>query len=183
MFIYSPSPHTDVGDIQERFSSNDSSEFFVRSSKDNVDELANAYIDKLLTNTNQSYHIELNDDVELHGELPFFSTSVPLLAHFEPDVQENGDIILKQKSISIGNLKLPNRKIMQYIKNYLPVPPWVVIQPDEQQVYVKVTAMNIRSNLKVGVEHFDLEKDNISFRINIPYKTLGIDDLDKEMND
>ncbi|MFD1172568.1 YpmS family protein [Oceanobacillus picturae] len=159
----------------EATSQDESSEFVVRTTKQNLNDLINAYTDQLLKGTSHHYRIELDEDVHLIGELPVFSTSVPLSAHLEPLVQENGDIILKQKSISIGLLELPNQKIMEYIGKYLPMPDWVTVNPKEEEIYVAVTEMDIRSNFEVGVEHIDLEANNLAFRIRIPYQTLGID--------
>ncbi|MEI3611266.1 YpmS family protein [Pseudogracilibacillus sp. SO30301A] len=174
-YLYSPIPKTELELSSERYKMENSSQFIVRTTKQNLNNLVNAYLDKLLANTNHQYSINLDDDVQLFGELPMFSTTVPLLINLEPIVQENGDLILKQKSISVGQLQLPNKKIMQYVSKYLPVPDWVIINPREEEIYVKVTEMEIKSNFKVEVEHFDLEANNIAFKINVPYKTLGID--------
>ncbi|WP_156290149.1 YpmS family protein [Oceanobacillus salinisoli] len=156
----------------------DSSEFVVRTTKQNLNELINAYIDQLLVDSKHRYYIFLEDDVHLMGELPVFSTTVPLSVHLEPLVQDNGDIILKQRSISIGLLELPNQKIMEYMDKYLNMPEWVTINPLEEEIYVAVTEMEMKSNFTVSVEHIDLEANNLAFRIKIPYQSLGIDTLD-----
>lgn len=162
-------PSTDDVDEQK------SSQFIVRTTKANLNELVNAYLDKLLDNSQHHYSIKMEDDVHLLGELPVFSSTIPLSVHFEPIVQENGDVILKQKSISVGLLELPNQKIMEYMKKYLPMPEWVTVNPKEEEIYVAVTNMDIRSNFKVSIEHFNLESNNLAFNIHVPYKTLGID--------
>lgn len=175
IYLYSPIPKTELELASEEYKTENSSQFVVRTTKQNLNNLVNAYLDKLLANTNHQYSINLDEDVQLFGELPFFSTTVPLLIHLEPIVQDNGDLVLKQKSISVGQLQLPNKKIMQYVSKYLPVPDWVIINPREEEIYVEVTGMEIRSNFKVEVEQFDLEANNIAFKINVPYETLGID--------
>lgn len=152
-----------------------SSEFTVRTSKQNVNELVNAYIEKLLEDTSHEYSVSLEENVELRGELPVFSSTVPVSVYLEPVVQDNGDIILKQESISLGQLALPNQKIMEYLKKYLPMPNWVTVDPANEEIYVAVTDMQIRSNLNVSVESFDLETNNLAFNIEIPYETLGIE--------
>ncbi|MFC4558165.1 YpmS family protein [Virgibacillus kekensis] len=158
-----------------------SSEFIVRTTKNNLNELVNAYIDKLLRGTNHHYSVLLEEDVHLIGELPVFSSTVPLSVHFEPFVQKNGDVVLKQKSISIGLLQLPNQKIMEYMKKYLPMPEWVSINPKEEEIYLAVTDMEIRSNFEVSVEHIDLEANNLAFKFRIPYETLGIETRQQEV--
>lgn len=174
-FLYTPIPKSELEQARNEYKSENSSEFVVRTTKQNVNNLVNAYLDKLLANSDQRYTINLDEDVQLYGELPIFSTTVPLLIHFEPNVQKNGDLALEVESISVGHLKLPNKKIMEYVKKHLPVPPWVIIQPDKQQVYVKVTEMDIKSNFEVAIEQFDVENNNLAFRIRVPYKTLGIE--------
>lgn len=151
-----------------------SSEFTIRTTKENINELINEYLNEWLKNTNHQYSISLEDDVHLQGELPVFSTSVPLSVHLEPFVQDNGDVILKQKSISLGLLELPNKKIMEYIDKYLPTPDWVVVNPDKEEIYVAVTDIEIKSNFEMAVQHMDLESNNLAIKINVPYKSLGI---------
>ncbi|WP_449354968.1 YpmS family protein [Virgibacillus natechei] len=153
----------------------ESSEFTVRTTKNNLNELVNAYIDQALSNTGHEYSISFEEDVHLVGELPVFSSTVPLSVHLEPLVQENGDLILEQRSISLGLLELPNQKIMEYMDRYLSVPEWVTINPQDEEIYVAVTDMDLQSNFEVSVEHIDLEANNLAFNIRIPYRTLGID--------
>src|SRR5690625_1529709 len=71
----------EISDIQ--ITEQDSSEFVVRTTKKNLNELVNAYIDKLLHGTKHHYRVLLEDDVHLVGELPVFSTTVPLSIHLE----------------------------------------------------------------------------------------------------
>ena len=179
LYLYSPIPKKELDIASKQYESENSSQFVVRTTKQNLNNLVNAYLDKLLVNTDHVYSIHLDEDVQLFGELPLFSSTVPLLIHFEPIVQENGDLVLKQKSISVGQMQLPNKKIMQYVEKYLPTPEWVIINPRDEEVYVKVTEMDIKSNFKIAVEQFDVEANNISFKIEVPYRTLGIDVFDQ----
>lgn len=152
-----------------------SSDFIVRTSKQNLNSLINAYIEQFTAGTEHQYRIELEEDVHLIGDLPVFSTTVPLSVHFEPLVVENGDIILQVRSISLGLLELPNRKIMEYLGKYLPMPDWVTVNPKDEEIYIAVTEMDIKSNFKVAIQTIDLEANNLAFKISVPYRTLGID--------
>ncbi|WP_087973703.1 YpmS family protein [Oceanobacillus rekensis] len=163
--------------ITEEASEQTSSEFVIRTSKQNLNSLVNAYIEKLLGDSKHHYRVSLEEDVHLIGELPVFSSTVPLSVHFEPLVQENGDLILKQRSISVGLLELPNQKIMEYMDKYLPMPEWVTVNPKNQEIYVAVTDMDIQSNFQVAVETIDLEANNLAFKLKVPYETLGIEML------
>lgn len=173
LLIFWPVSNTTV-QSGEKVDEQKSSQFVVRTTKKNLNDLVNAYLDKLLDDSQHHYSIELKDDVHLIGELPIFSSTIPLSVHLEPIVQDNGDLILKQKSISVGLLELPNQKIMEYIKKYLPMPEWVTVNPKEEEIYVAVTNMDIRSNFRVSIENFDLEANNLAFKIHVPYQSLGI---------
>lgn len=176
-YLYSPVPSKKFDIREKQWETKTGTEFVIRTSKQNLNDLVNAYLDKLLSQTKQNFTVVLDEDVELYGELPVFSTTVPLLIRFDPIVQDNGDIALKQKSISVGQLKLPNKKIMQYVDRFLPTPEWIIIDPKEEEIYVKITEMDIQSNLDVKIEQFDLAKNNIAIRLRVPYETLGIETL------
>jgi uncharacterized protein YpmS len=176
ILIFWPIDHTKTL-VQEHETNQDNSEFIIRTTKKNLNELVNAYMYEYLKDTNYQYRVSLEEDVHLIGELPVFSTTVPISIRLEPIVQKNGDVILKQKSISLGLMELPNQKIMEYMDKYLPMPEWVTINPEEEEIYVAVTQMEIKSNFRVSVEQMDLEKNNLAFKLNVPYKTLGIETL------
>jgi uncharacterized protein YpmS len=74
----------------------------------------------------------------------------------------------------LGLLQLPEKKILQYVKKELKIPEWVEIDPKNQQIYIGVTQMEVKSNFKVKVQSFDLKNDHITFRIKVPNKTLGL---------
>jgi uncharacterized protein YpmS len=174
--IFWPVEHRETPTTKEHFTS-ESSEFIIRTTKKNLNELVNAYMYEYLKNSEHQYRVLLEDDVELIGELPVFSTTVPISIHFEPFVQKNGDVILKQTSISLGLLELPNQKVMEYMEKYLPTPKWITINPKGEEIYVAVTDMDIKSNFHVSVERLDLEGNNLAFKIKVPYESLGIETL------
>ncbi|SDK17831.1 YpmS family protein [Sediminibacillus albus] len=149
-------------------------EFTVQSSKDNLSELVNAYIDQMFNDATGKYDVSLEDDVEFTGSLKAFSTDIPFSIRLEPIVQENGDLILKQKDISLGLLYLPNRKVLEYLNKSYPTPDWVVVNPENETIYIAVTQIDMKSNFKVKAEKFDLENDDISFKIKVPNETLGL---------
>src|SRR5699024_8647146 len=95
----------------------DSSEFIVRTTKKNLNELVNAYIDKFLHGTNHKYSISLDKDVHLIGELPVFSTTVPLSVHLEPIVQDNGDVIYNKSRFPLDCSNYQTKKLWNILKN------------------------------------------------------------------
>ncbi|SNZ04282.1 Uncharacterized protein YpmS [Terribacillus aidingensis] len=169
---FSPAPEPPK---EAQFDSSDSSEFTISSTKANVNELINAYIDKELNDNSDNYAVVLGDDaVELSGGITAFGIRIPLKMTLEPRVQENGDLILENKEISLGSLSLPNDKVLKYIDKYYNMPEWVSINPDEETIYVAVTQMELQNDLHVEVEEFDLPNDNLSFKLYVPNDTIGL---------
>ncbi|SER89516.1 Uncharacterized protein YpmS [Gracilibacillus ureilyticus] len=150
-------------------------EFVVQSSKENLTQLVNEYIDKLLKDKNDQYAISLDEAVHLMGTIEAFDTEVPVNITFEPVVQQNGDVLLESTEMSLGLLRLPKDKILKYVDDKINTPDWVVINPKEESIYIALTQMELKSNFKVKVQQFNLAEDQLSFRIKIPNETLGLD--------
>src|SRR5699024_11915036 len=87
----------------------------VESNKDNLNELIKAYLNETLEESKYKYDVYLDEVVHLEGELPVFSTSIPLYIKLQPIVQDNGDIILKQTSIKLDLLLLTIVIILKFI--------------------------------------------------------------------
>ncbi|GGM33173.1 hypothetical protein GCM10011351_19030 [Paraliobacillus quinghaiensis] len=174
ILVFSPTSPSNVIPEKEYIENQDGAEFTVRSSKQNLSELVNGYIDKALKDEDGKYSIEFNEDVQLFGSIEAFQKDIPISIRMEPIVQENGDIILKQKEMSLGLLNLPKDKILQYVNKQIDTPEWVIFDPKNEQIYIAVTQMEIKSNFRVRVQQFDLENDQLSFRLKVPNATLGL---------
>ncbi|RSL30607.1 DUF2140 family protein [Salibacterium salarium] len=147
-------------------------EFSIESDKENLNQLIEQYIDQLPQNQNVSYSVDLNNTVELTGSVQAFSQQIPATVKFVPEVQENGDLILKQDSIRLGLLELPNSQVLKYIKNNYEMPEWIEVNPSRENIYVAITDISTNNNIRVRAEQFDLENDEISFSVHTPYESL-----------
>jgi len=136
--------------------------------------LINQYLAKALNDKDGKYSVQLDENVKIFASVVAFKKDIPISIEMEPIVQENGDIILKQTKMSIGLLNLPKNKILQYVAKAIDEPEWVIIDPDNEEIYIAITQMDIKSNFKVRALQLDLENDNISFRIKVPNETLGL---------
>jgi uncharacterized protein YpmS len=106
--------------------------------------------------------------VELMGSVPVFTSNLDFKLDFEPKALENGDILLKQKSISVGQLNLPVSYVLKVIRDSYNFPEWVKIQPTDELIYVSLQDMKLKSDIKVRANEFNLKEDNISFRLLVP---------------
>jgi uncharacterized protein YpmS len=149
-------------------------EFTITSSKQNLNELVNQYVDHFMKDKNDKFAVKFDENVQLFGSIEAFQTDIPISITLEPSVQENGDLVLYASDMSLGLLALPEKKILEYVKKELNTPEWVEIDPKNQLIYIGVTQMEVKSNFKVKVQSFDLKNDHITFEIKVPNKTLGL---------
>ncbi|MDX8045084.1 YpmS family protein [Gracilibacillus sp. S3-1-1] len=150
-------------------------EFTIQSNKKNLNELINAYIAKLPQIGSIQYSVRLDEEVHLMGSIEAFSVEVPVNITLEPIVQDNGDIVLQSTGMSLGLLRLPQDRILQYVSSRVETPDWITIDPKEEQIYIALTQMDLKSNFHVQAQQINLENDDISFRIKVPNDTLGLE--------
>jgi uncharacterized protein YpmS len=139
----------------------------IQTNKQDLNRMIDHYIEKELSG-NVDYKVLLTDEVELYGTLPIFGLMIDITMTFEPVVLNNGDLELHQKKMYIGQLKIPPSVVLTFIQNQYTFPDWVIIQPDKEKVYVSVQNLELKSNLKVRVEQFDLKQDQIQFLFQFP---------------
>jgi len=142
--------------------------FQVTTNKEDLTLLINSYLEKEGLNGPVHYEVNLSDEVELFGYLPIFNSDIEMKLTFEPIPLENGDLTLKQKSISIGQLSLPVSYVMKFIENQYKLPTWVNINPDDETIDVHLTNMKIGDGMSAEVKEFDLENDRIQFNLLLP---------------
>jgi uncharacterized protein YpmS len=145
----------------------ENAKFEVKTSKKDLNKLIEYYKEKEFK-SKMDYKVFMDKDVVLKGGIPVFTQELPFEMHFEPRSLENGDLILKQKSISLGAVSLPVSYIMKFIRDAYDLPNWITIQPDQELIYVSVTSIQLKSNLKVRVNRFNLPKDDINFTLFVP---------------
>ncbi|CEG27541.1 YpmS family protein [Bacillus sp. B-jedd] len=144
--------------------------FNIRTNKDDVNKLVNYYLEKEVSENPVNYRVEVKDEVELYGTVPFFSQELNMKLTFVPEAQKNGDLLLRQKSISVGQLHLPVPYVLDFIRKNYELPRGVEILPDERQIYIHMDKLKLKSDAKLKANSFDLEKDNISFTLLVPVK-------------
>jgi uncharacterized protein YpmS len=142
--------------------------FNVSTNKRDLNRVINHYLEEEAKNSQMDYEVLLTDEVELYGTLPLFSQELELRLTFEPQALKNGDLILKQRTISVGRLNLPVSTVLKFVRDSYDLPAAVNIQPKEERVYVSMQRLKLKSDIKVRVNEFDLKKDNIKFTLLVP---------------
>lgn len=142
--------------------------FDITTNKSDLNKVINHYLEDEGFTGSIDYQVLLKDEVELYGAIPVFGQELQMKLTFEPKALKNGDLVLRQESISLGALKLPVSYVMNFIKNSYSIPKWVRIQPNEETVYVSLQTMKLKSDIQVRANKFDLKRDDISFTLLVP---------------
>lgn len=153
--------------IENKNSSTDTVPFVIQTNKADLNRIIHQYL-KEESNGVIDYRITLDKYVNLYGTLPVFNQTIDMKVAFEPQALENGDLILKEKEISIGKLKLPPATVLKFVKDRYQFPDWVTIQPDKERVYLDLQKLKLKSDLQVMVNEFDLNEDRIIFTLLVP---------------
>jgi uncharacterized protein YpmS len=161
-------PGDEKGKIQQTVPENKTVSFEVKSNKTDLNVLINQYIKKEAADSPIEYSVQLQDEVELYGTLQFFSQEVDLKLTFVPEALENGDLVLKQRSISVGSLPLPVSYVLKFIKDNYKLPKGVDILPNDKMIHVHMEQLELKSDVSIKVNRFDLLKDDIAFTILVP---------------
>lgn len=144
--------------------------FLVKSNKEDLNKLINHYLKKEAKGSTIDYQVRLGNEVELYGTIPFFSEKLNMKLTFEPEALNNGDLILRQKSISIGSLHLPVAYVLKFISENYNLPKGVNIKPNEKLVYIDMQQLRLKSDTKIKVNKFNLKNDDIAFTLLVPVK-------------
>lgn len=158
----------DQGEIPKEKNVGKTIPFHVETNKEDLNKVINSYIAKEKGDTPIDYYVNLKDDVELTGKLDLFSISVHFNMTFEPKALKNGDIVLKQKGMSLGELHLPPSYVLKIAQESYHFPDWVRIFPNQKMIYVSTKRMNLKNNVSIRVNEFNLPKDRISFTLLVP---------------
>lgn len=147
-------------------------QFQVKTTKENLSQLINQYIDHEGLTKKVHYQVKIGNTVDLYGTLPILNRDIDMKAAFKPLAQKNGDIILQQESVSVGGINFPVTYVMNLISKIYKMPDWVTIDSEKQWIYVSLQHMKLKSGMKVKVEKFNLEQNDISFKLLVPPLTL-----------
>lgn len=166
--IMIPSDNKDKSSI--KVPSGESVSFHVTSNKNDLNMLINHYLTKEVADSPVDYRVLLGDEVELYGTFPIFSEKLNMKLTFEPEAQNNGDLVLKQKTMTIGSLHLPVSNVLKIINENYKLPKGVDIRPNDKLVYIHMQQLKLQSDTKIKANRFDLKKDDIAFTLLVPIK-------------
>ena len=140
----------------------------VRATKEDFEGIANTFIQKAVKGEPLPVTMKVEDDVVLFSEMTVFSYTLPVIMHFDPIVREDGNLILKQSSMEIGQLNIPPETVLKVLRDSVKLPPWMIVRPKEEELFIDLSAIPLSGNLQVKAKTFNLADDEIILEIIIP---------------
>ena len=139
----------------------------VRTSKADFEGIANTYIQDAMKDQPIPLTLAVNDDVSLSTELQVFSMTLPILLKFEPYVQEDGNLLLEQKSVNVGMLNIPPESALKLLRDSVTLPEFMEVDPGSEEILLRLTEIPLDDGISVRAEAFNLEEDDIRLRVTI----------------
>ncbi|WP_019241872.1 MULTISPECIES: YpmS family protein [Bacillus] len=159
---------SEVPEIDNSKSNSEETSILLQSNKESLNQLINNNIAKYQKTGSFQYDVRLTDVIELYTTIPVFDNNLQLKMTFKPYTLENGDLLLKQETMKLGQMKLPVSYVMNFIKKQNDLPEWLVINPKKEEIQVLLSEIILVDHYTMKVNNFDLKKDDISFRLVIP---------------
>ncbi|UJF25600.1 YpmS family protein [Planococcus sp. 107-1] len=139
----------------------------INVTKDDFEGIANTYIQQAMADQPIPLALSVDDDVSLSTELEVFSITLPILLRFEPFVQEDGNLLLQQKSVEVGMLDIPPESALKLLRDSVELPDFMEVEPSEESVLLKLTEIPLDGGIAVRATSFNLEEDDIRLRVTI----------------
>lgn len=141
----------------------------VETTAKEFESIAKQYLGDALNNGELPVNLQVNEQIQLFSELVAFNITVPIVMNFEPIVS-NGNIRLKQTAVNVGKIKISPTTVLKIMKDSIDFPNWMIVRPNEEEIYVDLSRINIASGSRVRAKEIDLKNDKIILEIVVPTK-------------
>ena len=139
----------------------------VQTTAKEFESIAKTYLGNALDKSPLPVELEVEDQIYLYSDLTIFNITVPIKMDFEPIVS-NGNIRLKQTAVHVGKLNIQPSYVLKLMNESIDFPNWITVLPDDEEIYVDLSRINIASGSRVRAKEIDLANDNILLEIVVP---------------
>lgn len=166
LWVSSPPAKTDMS---EPIATSEGNVFTLKTTKENFEGIANTYIRDALETQPLPVKISVENQILLTTELTIFSINLPVIMRFDPIVEPDGNLRLLQTGVEVGKLDIPPKTVLKLLKDSVALPEWMVVRPDEEDVYIDLSRIPMKSDVEVRAKEFNLEQNEITLEILIPF--------------
>jgi len=167
-WITSPSEKTN---IREAKLASEGNVLTLKTTKEDFEGIANTYIMDAMKEQPLPVTLNVEDQILLSTELTIFSFKLPVIMKFEPIVEPDGNLRLVQTGVEVGRTEIQPEYVLKLLKDSVALPEWMIVRPEEEDVYIDLSRIPMQSNVEVRAKEFNLEQDEIILEILIPNKS------------
>ena len=139
----------------------------VQTTAKEFEAIAKQYLAEAVENSPVPLDLQVDDNMYLNSILTVFNIEIPIRMAFDPIVLD-GNIVLKQTSVNVGKLNIPPQTVLKLLNDSIDFPSWVIVQPNDAEIYVDLSRINIASGSRVRAKEIDLPNDKIVLELVIP---------------
>ncbi|MBU9674810.1 YpmS family protein [Planococcus sp. CP5-4] len=139
----------------------------VNATKADFEGIANTYIAEAMEGQPIPLRLAVTDHVSLSTELTIFGVTLPILLTFDPVVLPDGNLLLEQRSVEVGQLDIPPESALKLLRDSVDLPEFMEVMPKEEEVLLNLTEIPINGGVSVRAASFDLEEDDIRLLVTI----------------
>ncbi|MFP3919704.1 YpmS family protein [Lysinibacillus telephonicus] len=162
------SPSEEVPIPSENAVNPSDSVFLVETTAEDVEKIAMKYLTDELNNPSLPIDIIVDKAIRLNSELTIFGVTVPFSMEFEPTVNEDGNIQLKQTEVNVGKLNIPPITVLKLMNDAVQFPVWIIVRPNEEEIFLDLSRLTLLSGSRVRAKEIDLENNRILLEVIIP---------------
>lgn len=139
----------------------------VETTAKEFEAIAKQYLTDAMNKSPVPVELVVDDKIYLYSTLTLFNFEVPIQMDFSPVVSD-GNIVLEQDAVHVGNINIPPGMVLKLMADSVDFPSWITVQPNDEQIYVDLSRINIASGSRVRAQEIDLANDKIVLQVVIP---------------
>lgn len=141
----------------------------VTLSREQVNALSANYLNRFLKDKKVKYRFIVGKKyATLIGQTKFLGAKVQFALNFIPERLSNGNVLLRARGLSVGQLNVPISFVMGYIKNSYQLPNWVYINQKKKTVILDLNKYSRHKSLHYSAEELNMNDGQFKFLISIP---------------
>ncbi|WP_274310381.1 YpmS family protein [Solibacillus daqui] len=142
----------------------------VETTAKEFEAIAKQYLADAMKKSPVPVELVIDEKIYLYSTLMAFGFEIPIQMDFNPVVTD-GNIVLKQEAVHVGKVNIPPDMVLKLMADAVDFPSWITVQPNDEQIYVDLSRINIASGSRVRAQEIDLANDKIVLQVVIPNET------------
>lgn len=134
-----------------------------------VNALSANYLNQFLKGERVKYHFIVGEKyATLIGDTKFMGVKIRFAINFIPQMTKEGNVLLKAKGLSVGQLNIPLKFVMGYIAKNYNIPKWVSIDAKNKTILLDLNRYSKHRSLKYSAEEINMADGRFRFLITVP---------------